>query len=250
MEISPSWFAGRTVRTVRRIGSSLVEEFTMITNESDDVEWWLNYIGGYKSVVFDDKEFEPSPKVGIPATVYRREWQRGVDSELDRELLNRFDQLARSRQRAKLGLGGALDMRSVEIDQGRRNESYARNSVPMRPDDPWTDAEVAYQDYSGYVVLETDDRWIEAVYYGVTPAFPQEEETAPARAAAYLQREVSATGGRVLMSGGPFRTARAQNGDGVRGPWSNSFGATTRLARGLTIIHPELSTEITSELGL
>lgn len=222
----------------------------MITNESDDVEWWLNYIGGYQSVVLDDREFEPSPKVGIPATVYRREWQRGVESELDRELLHRFGQIARSRQRAKLGLGGALDKRSVEIDQGRRKQSYARNSVPMRPDDPWADAEVAYEDYSGYVVLETDDRWIEAVYYGVTPAFPQEDETAPARAAAYLQREAAATGGRVLMSGGPFRTARAQNGDGVRGPWSNAFGATTRLARGLTIIHPELSSTLTSELKL
>jgi len=250
MDMGPAWFSGRTVRTVRRIGSSLVEEFTMITNESDDVDWWLNYVGGYQSVVLDDKEFEPSPKVGIPATVYRREWQRGVDSELDHELLHRFVQLSRSRQRAKLGLGEALDMRSVEIDQGRRNASYARNSVPMRPNDPWADAEVSYEDYSGYVVLETDDRWIEAVYYGVTPAFPQEDETAPARAAAYLQREVSATGGRVLMSGGPFRTARAQNGDGVRNPWSTAFGATTGLARGLTIIHPELSAEFTSQLRL
>lgn len=243
----PRLFSGRTYRSVNKSGSRLIELFTLITNECEDPEGWLRAISGRGLIVFlDDWTFGPTEKAGAPSLVYRREWPKGIDG--DKVLLARFRATSRQGWRPDdLGVGGASSQRGVEVQQRRREEHYSREGVSIRKGDPWASATTAYEEYSGYLVVETSTSWIECIYYGVMPAFPRPEDAAHARSQQFSQKCSEVAGGQVVIMSEPLRIP-VKGGIGMSYPWRHEFGVSTRMANQLTTFHPEHADAIETKL--
>jgi hypothetical protein len=243
----PRLFSGRTYRSVNKSGSRLIELFTLITNECQDPDRWLRAISGRGLIVFlDDWAFGPTEKAGAPSLVYRREWPKGTGG--DKVLLARFRATARQGWRPHdFGVGGVTGQQGVEVEQWRREERYSREGAGIRKGDPWASATTAYEEYSGYLVVETSASWVECIYYGVMPAFPRPEDAAQVRAQQFSQKCSEEAGGQVVIMSEPRRIP-VKGGIGMSYPWRHEFGVSTRMASQLTTFHPEHADAIETKL--
>jgi len=239
-------YAGRTYRSISRHGSRLTELFTLITHECQTPESIIG-VTGTRSVVVDDWAFAATGKAGGPSLIYSRSWSKSKFEQVP--LFARFRSLLGGNRHAGMVVQGAPDNCAVEVELTRRMQAYERWGTPVRPGDPWASSSASYDEYGGYVVVESRDSWTEGIYFGVSPAKLDEEKGPDALSMKFVASFTASLSGSTVMDSGPRRTGHHVGGLGATYPWTKEMGRQTKVAVALPSQHPECSGPISQLLA-
>ena len=239
-------YAGRTYRSISRHGSTLTELFTLISHECRVPEIIIGAIGA-RTVVVDDWAFDATAKAGSPSLIYSRSWSKGKFEQ--GPLFARFRSLLGGNRHAGTAIHGAPHNDAVEVEQSRRFQAFERWGTPVRPGDPWASSSTSYDEYGGYVVVESRDSWTEGIYFGVSPAHLDVEGGPQALSSAFVASFTASLSGSTVMNSGPRRTGHHVGGLGATYPWNKAMGRQTKVAAALASQHSEYSVQISQLLA-